>query len=107
MNYIKSFLFCIPVIFLFSTNSTFAQTKEQREVIKQSMSSEDSLRVVIELEKYSAERKERVNRFLAENPEEKKQFVKNGKVYLLYDVTKSGKPIYRTLKQVIRKNKRK
>jgi len=106
MNNMKSFLLLIIVLFLNFSNGAFAQTKEQREVIKQSMSSKDSLKAVVEIEKYSAERKERINKFIAENPNKKQQFRKNGKTYLLYDVTKKGKPIYYTLRNVIKKNKR-
>ncbi len=106
MNKMKSLLVLIPVLFLFFSNSAFAQTKEQREVIKQSMGSEDSIKAVAEIEKYTTQRKERIEKFLADNPNEKRQFVKKGKVYVLYNVTNSGKPIYYTLKKVSRKNTR-
>jgi uncharacterized protein (DUF2147 family) len=99
--------FFVSIIFFLSSKDALAQTKEQREVIQQSMGTEDSLKANAEIEKYSIERKERIAKYLAKNPKEKRQFVKNGKTHVLYDVTRSGDPIYRTLKFVAKRNKRK
>lgn len=79
MNNIITFLFFWALFFLFFSNSAIAQTKEQRKVIKQSMSSEDSLKTLREIEKYSTERKERINKFLVENPKEEPQFMRKRK----------------------------
>lgn len=46
MNMMKTFLLLILVLFLNFSNTAFAQTKAQREVIKKSMRTEESLKAI-------------------------------------------------------------
>ncbi len=103
---LKLFILTVLLILFFNSNHTLGQTAAQRETIIQSMSKEDSLKVSVEIENYSQARKDRVNKFLEENPFEKRHFQKNGQTYLLFDISSNGKPRYLTLKRVTRKNKR-
>ncbi|WP_396145206.1 S8 family serine peptidase [Flavobacterium sp.] len=83
---------------------TNGQTAEQREVIKSSMNQNIVRQTNNELKNLTAEKEQRIEAFLKNNPEKQKSFIKDGKIYSLYNVTKEGKPIYITTKDIPQSN---
>ena len=83
---------------------TNGQTAEQREVIKSSMNQNIVRQTNNELKNLTAEKEQRIEAFLKNNPEKQKSFIKDGKIYSLYNVTKEGEPIYITTKDIPQSN---
>ena len=83
---------------------TYGQTAEQREVIKSSMNQNIVRQTNNELKNLTAEKEQRIEAFLKNNPEKQRVFIKDGKIYSLYNVTKDGNAIYITTKDIPQSN---
>ena len=82
------------ILFLVSHNIVYGQTLEQREVVKSSMSKEDSIKSITFVQNYKNKKNKRVEEYLNKHQSTPKSYFKNNKLYVLYDVTKDGKPLY-------------
>jgi hypothetical protein len=82
------------ILLLVSHSIVYAQTLVQREVIKSSISKEDSIKSIIYWQNYKNKKNKRVEEYLNKHPNTPKSYFKNNKLYVLYDVTKDGKPLY-------------
>jgi hypothetical protein len=83
------------------------QTQAQRDVIKSSMSKEDSIKSANTVKEYEGNKAKRVEEYLKTHPKTKKTYTKNGKFHSLSDISKEGKPIYIVTKKTKSKTKSK
>lgn len=97
----RHFLF---ILLLVSNIIIYAQTSQQREVIKSSISKVDSIKNTTVVENYTKEKINRIKEFLKKHPYTPKSYIKNKKLYVLYDISKNGKPLYITIKKSKKKN---
>jgi serine protease AprX len=81
-------------------SSLFAQTDEQREVIKASMNESVVQKSSKKLQQKQQEEKNKVAEYLKAHPEVQRQYQKNGKTYFLSHISSDGKPIYITTKDL-------
>ncbi|MBS1781845.1 MAG: S8 family serine peptidase [Bacteroidetes bacterium] len=91
-------IFTVSLLFL--SLFSFGQTAEQREVIQSFQDKNLNQQSYAELRNIVLEKEIRIQNYLSNNPDKEKSFTKDGRPYLLYDVSKEGKPIYITTKDV-------
>lgn len=77
----------------------FAQTIDQRKSIQSSMNKEDSVKSATLVRNYANDKSKRIDAYLKKHPKTVKTYVKNKKLYVLYDISKEGNPIYITTKK--------
>ena len=84
------------IIFLASLVSfslCISQTPEQRDKILKDYDTNTINSLLEEINAHELEKLERINNYLLLNPDEKKDFVKNGKLFILHDIVEN-KPVY-------------
>ncbi len=72
----------------------FAQTAEERAVIRQSINSTELSSLKLKFETDYQLRQDKINAYLSENKSTQKEFVKDGNVYMLHHIDAQGNPIY-------------
>ncbi len=77
-----------------------AQTLEERSQIQQTYNRDKLLQLKQKNEKIYSDQQLKIEAYLQNNPEEEKQFEKNGKFYFLHHIDADGIPFYLTTKDV-------
>lgn len=77
-----------------------AQTLEERIQIRQTYEEGKLLLLKQKNEEIYSEQQVKIRTYLERNPDKKKQFQKNGKLYFLHHINADGIPVYLTTKDV-------